>query len=321
MNILFVTATRIGDVVLTTGVLAALVERHPSSRVTVACGALAAPLFATAPKVVRCIPVIKRKMAFHWITLWRRCCNTRWDLVVDFRGSGLAYLLPARQRRVYRRRPEAGHRVRELATVVDMDDPPSPRLWTTPVHEQAASRWVPSGERVLAVGPTANWRGKIWAPQNFAALVQRLTANGGMLAGARIAVLGAAEERELARPLLDAIAPDRLIDLVGRADLSTAGAVLRRCALFVGNDSGLMHLAAAAGTPTVGLFGPSRAEKYAPWGEHGAVARTAIPYDELFPADYDHRTTPSLMDSLSVDEVERVSVDLWRRCTSPSVDQ
>jgi ADP-heptose:LPS heptosyltransferase len=62
------------------------------------------------------------------------------------------------------------------------------------------------------------------------------------------------------------------IDLVGRLSLPEVAACLRRCRLFIGNDSGLMHIAAAAGTPTLGLFGRSRADEYAPAGPRTAVA-------------------------------------------------
>ena len=68
---------------------------------------------------------------------------------------------------------------------------------------------------------------------------------------------GAEWERDAARPLLDAVPPGRLVDLVGTIDLPTAHACLGRCAFYLGNDSGLMHIAAASGTPTLGLFGPS----------------------------------------------------------------
>ena len=54
------------------------------------------------------------------------------------------------------------------------------------------------------------------------------------------------------------------IDLVGRLSLPEIAAFLSRATLFVGNDSGLMHLAAAAGAPTLGLFGPTNAAEYAP---------------------------------------------------------
>ena len=134
------------------------------------------------------------------------------------------------------------------------------------------------------------------------------------LPDARVAVFAAAQERALAQPVIDAVPTARLIDLVGAVDLTTAAAALGRCALFVGNDSGLMHIAAAAGAPTLGLFGPSRPENYAPWGPRGAVARASIPYEKLFPPDYDRRTTGTLMDSLSVDAVEEAATALWRHC-------
>ncbi len=88
--------------------------------------------------------------------------------------------------------------------------------------------------------------------------------------------------------------------------------MLRRAALFIGNDTGLMHIAAASGAPTVGLFGPSPAARYAPWGARTAVAQTAIPSLALFGPDFDHRTTDTMMDSLSVDAAEATVRRLWR---------
>jgi ADP-heptose:LPS heptosyltransferase len=75
----------------------------------------------------------------------------------------------------------------------------------------------------------------------------------------------------MAAPVLAALG-DRAVDLVGNLSLPEAAAVLARCALFVGNDSGLMHLSAAAGAPTLGLFGPSPADHYAPAGPRAAAA-------------------------------------------------
>src|SRR4029077_8989346 len=100
---------------------------------------------------------------------------------------------------------------------------------------------------------------------------------------------------------------------VGRTDLLTAAAVLRRSALFIGNDTGLMHIAAAVGTPTLGLFGPSPIAQYAPWGASTAVVRTSVPPEEMFGPDFDHRTTETLMDSLTVEMAEAAAVELWRR--------
>jgi ADP-heptose:LPS heptosyltransferase len=74
-----------------------------------------------------------------------------------------------------------------------------------------------------------------------------------------------------------------------------------------------MHIAAASGTPTLGLFGPSPPTQYAPWGPRTAVAATPIPYEALVGApDFDHRTTGTLMDSLTVDAAEAAAVALYR---------
>ena len=316
MRILFVTSTRIGDAVLTTGLLGYLISRYPKARITVACGVAAAPLFEAAPGVERVIVLVKRKWAGHWFDLWRYAIRVwwGWGMVVDLRGSLIAYFLLARRRRVYWGETGGKHRLLALTRVLRLSVPPAPRIWTTPAQEDEAARRIPEGGPVLALGPTANWRGKIWRAENFVALAERLTAPDGILPGARIAIFGAANEREIARPVIEAVPEDRRIDLVGGIDLMTAAAALKRCALYVGNDSGLMHLAAAARIPTLGLFGPSRSEIYAPWGDRTAVARTAIPYEDLFPPDYDHRTTDSLMDSLSVEAAEAAAVALWERC-------
>lgn len=319
MKILFITSTRIGDAVLSSGLLADLAVRYPSARITVACGPAAAPLFAAAPRVERIIVMHKRKRAGHWFDLWRECIRQPWgwSMVVDLRGSAIAYFLLARRRRVYWGETGGRHRLYALAKVLKLSAPPPPVLWTDHRHETEAARLIPEGGPVLALGPTANWAGKIWAPENFAELARRLTAaDGGILPGARIAVFGAAGERDLARPVIDALDGEGMIDLVGAADLPTVAACLSRCALFIGNDSGLMHMAAAAAAPTLGLFGPSRDEIYAPWGAQTALVRTTIPYKKLFPSGYDRHTTGSLMGSLSVDAAEAAARALWERCRS-----
>ena len=316
MQLLFVTATRIGDAVLSTGLLAHLLDRHPGAAVTIAAGPAAAPLFEAVPGLDRLIVLAKRRWSLHWLDLYAAVAPPRrWDLVVDLRGSALAYLLRARERRVMAKGNPREHRVRQLARLFDLDPPPAPTLWTSPRHEAAAAALVPlAGGPFLAVGPAANWRGKQWRGERFAELALRLTAPGsGLLPGARVAVMAAAHERPQAETLLAALPPERRLDLVGRADLLTAAAVLRRSALFIGNDTGLMHIAAASGAPTLGLFGPSPPAQYAPWGPRTAVAATPIPYEALVGApDFDHRTTGTLMDSLTVDAAEATAVALYR---------
>ncbi|HZB90207.1 MAG TPA: glycosyltransferase family 9 protein [Stellaceae bacterium] len=312
MRILFITGTRIGDAVLSTGVLGHLVERYQGARFTIAAGPAAAPLFDGVPGLERVLAMAKRRHRLHWLRLYAQVALSRWDLVVDLRGSALAFLLAARQRRVMAKGDAGEHRVRQLAGFFALDPPPAPRLWTLAEHERRAAALVPPGGPVLALGPTANWGGKQWPAERFAALAQRLTAPGGPLPGARIAVLAADHERAQAAPLLDALPRDRSLDLVGRTDLLTAAAALRRAALFIGNDTGIMHIAAAMGTPTLGLFGPSLEANYAPWGPRTAVVRTTKSFAEIVGAPgYDYRSHASHMDSLSVDAAEAAARRLW----------
>lgn len=314
MRILFISHTRIGDAVLSTGVLSHLIERHRDARVTVVCGRVCADLFRAVPGLEEIYVLDKQRFGRHWFALWRHMLGRYWDIVVDLRASAIAYLLFAGKRYVLRPSKERTHRLMLLARTIDEANPVSPRIWTWPEHWQLAREIVPDGPPVLALAPTANWRGKMWRGARFAELVERLTAPDGILPHARVVVLGAEAERNLAQPVLASIRPARRIDLIGKVDLLTAFTVLRRCALFIGNDSGLMHLAAASGVPTLGLFGPSRVEHYAPWGPYAAAVSTPIPYEKLVgQPGYDHRTTDTLMDSLTVDMVAQAAIELWRR--------
>jgi heptosyltransferase-3 len=267
MRILFVTSNRLGDAVLSTGLLDHLIQAYPDARFTIACGPVAEDVFARMPNRDRTIVLDKLPYRLHWPQFWAAVAFTRWDLVVDIRGSTIAWMVPTRRRAVMRRRP--GHKIAQLAAVLGLDPPPLPVAWTAPEDRSRAAAQLPSHQRFIGLGPTANWAPKTWPPARFAALFRALAR--GPLPGARPVIFaGPGEaERALAAPLLAAL--PEAIDLVGRLSLPEVAACLARCALFVGNDSGLMHLAASAGTPTLGLFGPTPAAEYAPAGPRAAA--------------------------------------------------
>jgi len=259
-----VSANRVGDAVLSTGLLDHLIRTRPAARFTIVCGPAAEGVFTRMPQRERTIVLHKRRFDAHWLELWAWSAARRWDLVVDLRGSALAWMVRARERRVMRPRP--GHKIAQLAAVLGLSDPPAPVAWTAPEDESAADRLLPPAAALIALGPTANWRPKTWAAERFAALFDMVAPPGAVPL-----VLGGPgpAERALAAPLLAAL--PQAVDLVGRLSLPETAAVLRRAALFVGNDSGLMHLAAAAGAPTLGLFGPTPADEYAPVGRRAAA--------------------------------------------------
>lgn len=270
MRILVITATRLGDAVLSTGLIEHLRTLHPAARFTVACGPVAAGLFARLPGLDRVIVVEKRKRDAHWLALWWACVGTRWDLAVDLRGSATSFFLRAGRRVVMRGGRRPGHRLTHLAGALGLAPPPLPTVWTAPADDRRAAVLLPDGARIVALGPTANWDGKVWPADRFVTLFERLQAAHPDLRAAVFAGPGEAEAA-MAAPVLAAL--PGAIDLRGVLSLPEIAACFRRVALFVGNDSGLMHLAAAAGAPTLGLFGPSRVDEYGP---SGARARAAV---------------------------------------------
>lgn len=259
MRILFVTSNRLGDAVLSTGLLDHLIRTYPDARFTVVCGPVAAGVFARMPQLQRIIAVEKRQMGAHWLSLWTAVATKWWGLVVDIRGSALSWLVPTRHRVVMRR--SVGHKTEQLAAILNLTPPPLPVVWTAPADRARAEALLPVGRPVIALAPTANWLPKIWPVDRFVAAFHALS--DGDAVPAVIAGPGATE-RAMAEPLLAAL--PGAIDLVGCLSLPEIAAVLMCCALFVGNDSGLMHLAAASGAPTIGLFGPTNSEEYGPAG-------------------------------------------------------
>ncbi len=272
-KVLFITSTRIGDCVLSSGLLPEFERRLPGARVTVACGPLAAPLFRAAPMVERVHVMAKKKRGGHWIDLWRMAVGTRWDLVVDIRGSGTAYLLRASERIVYRRADEAAeaHKVVEASRLVGAA-PLDPVIWLDAKARAEADALIgPDRRPVLAVAPVAAEAHKTWPRERFAELVRTLKTRPSF-SDWRVMVVGGPGDREAAAPALEAAGADA-IDAVGRLDILAAAAALGRASLFVGNDSGTMHLSAAMKTPTLALFGPTDSRLYGPWGAHTAIIK------------------------------------------------
>jgi heptosyltransferase I len=140
------------------------------------------------------------------------------------------------------------------------------------------------GQRIVAVLPASRRPTKLWPPAHFRRLVERL----GQTAALRILVLGGPAETALLESIgrgLDgspiSIADRSISDLV---------ALLRRVTVAVGNDTGPVHIAAALGVPTIGLYGPTRSERNGPYGARARALQSPtgrmadISVDDVFRA-------------------------------------
>jgi ADP-heptose:LPS heptosyltransferase len=310
VRILFITSTRIGDAILSSGLLAHLTVANPEARITVVCGPPAAPLFDFTPQVEQVIVLKKKKYSLHWLELWGQTSLRFWDIIVDLRSSAISWLVPTGKRYVLPPGQSPDHRVVRLAKLLNIDALPAPHIWPGEEARREAGRLLAGDGKWIAVGPTANWIGKQWPAERFAEVALRLRSEDGPLNGAGLVVLGGEGERDMAMPVIQNGGAQNTIDLVGKVDLLTAYAALEKCSLFLGNDSGLMHLSAAAGTPTLGVFGPSRDTHYAPWGQYCGVVR-AQSYEEIVASpEFDHLKSVSYMMPLGVDDVEAAAIDL-----------
>ncbi|HXD23881.1 MAG TPA: lipopolysaccharide heptosyltransferase II [Gemmatimonadaceae bacterium] len=282
MSSLVIQTSFLGDVVLTTPLIAELATRGP---VDVVVTPAAAPLLANHPAVRDVIVFDKRGGDDGIAGLWRfaRTLRTRAD--GSARGTGAAYLaqgslrsaavamlagirdrvgfstsagrLLYTRRSRYRADRHHAERLWRLAAGDDAPDPAPemirPRLYPGEGERAAIDallRDVPrDGARLLALAPGSIWGTKRWP--HFPALAAR------MAPLYRLVVVGGSEDAALAQDIARAAGPERVVDATGRFSLLASTELLSRCAALVTNDSAPQHLASAAGTPTLAIFGPT----------------------------------------------------------------
>jgi heptosyltransferase-3 len=333
-KILVIKLRYIGDVLLATPVLHALRERFPDAHLAMAVNRGTEDVLKGNPDLNEVL-VVERGGPAAQFRFFQAVRRRGFDCVIDLtdgdRAAVLALLSGApvmiglnEEHRwrgllyttVVRSGPDVLHRVeRDLETVRPLGIEPkagSLVLRVAPQDEAVAAglldgiagEKLSDGARLVMLQPGARYWFKAWPAERFAELAGRLAEQHGC----RILVGGDARERDLAEAIrAGARAP--VVSLAGRLSLLQYAAVLKRCALFVGNDNGPMHMAAALGVPVVALFGPSNP---AEWGPRGA--RVEVLYKGLDCRRCFHPTCTrgeeSCMRQITVEEVLAASEKL-----------
>ena len=338
-NILVIKLRYIGDVLIGTPVLRALRERFPEARLTMVVNRGTEEILKWNPDVDEVLVVDRGELAAQ-LRFLRELRRRRFDAVIDLTDGDRSALMarlsgaPVRigfneERRwrgllytsVVRVQPGVVHRLeRDLGAVRVLGIEPKPRLpvlRTSPEDEAEAGRLLEEvgirecegkGARPLAMLlPGARYWFKAWPVERFAELADRLTE----VAGCRVLVGGDAREREVAEAIQtrSRFAPTVL---AGRTTLRQFAAVLKRCALFVGNDNGPMHMAAALGTPVVAMFGPSDPAVWGPCGEQHRILYKGLDCRACFHPDC-FRGDQNCMRLITVDEAWAAAQELLRR--------
>ena len=301
-RILLVRLRQIGDVVFTTPAVRGLRERFPDARFTYIVEPAAAPIVAGNPLLDEIIIASRgRGIAglAEELALVGRLRAARFDMAIDFHGgprsSLLTWLSGAPVRLGYQvvgrswmytmrvprpRRPRARHSVEnqwDLLSALDIPLPdaarfpvemrPDPRA-AEAVSERLARAGVGADHRVIVVHVSAGNPFRRWPTAAFVALVTELVAHDRRR---RVIVTSGPSELQAAggviaqaRLLLDPADRDHVLSC-GEFSLAELRALVDRAALYIGGDSGPLHVAATSTVPIVGLYGPTLPVRSAPW--------------------------------------------------------
>ncbi len=305
MNVVVLVEGGLVETLQATPLVRSIVSGIEGSRVTVACPRSAAPLAAQVPGVVEALGLRALEpgganpdsLLRGWLALRRRrfhaavVCSTGLaaPALAYFAGvprragvaSGMATLLLTDH---VEREGTENRGAMWMRLAACLGAPASARPAFNPglaarrlAEERMLASGFENGRLMVAVAPGNGYADEVgsvvprqlaWEPERYAHLCNDLTRRHG----AGIVVLGTLEDRIYADTmLLDVESP--ALDLCGEAgSLAEVAAVLERCDLLICGDSPLLHLAAAVGTPSVGLFGPTSGLQRAPFGpEHRVV--------------------------------------------------
>lgn len=301
MTNLFILPTRLGDTIFTTGVI----DTYKDQPSTIIASSITAPLFSDMPNLEKLIVMGKKPYKKHWFELWKLTKSTQWNRIIDLRGSVLSYFLNAKNRQVWTQPPAVHHKVIQINRAMGLIDATSPTLWFS--KERLAKTKL--NKPTLAVAPIAGWYGKQWPIQHFIQLLTKFCTDNP---NAQVALFAAPNEIDQIKPLLEALPKNQCINTVGQ-DLLDSAAMIKSSRLFIGNDSGLLHLSAAVNTPSIALFGPSNDKLYGPWSylnpsPHTVLRSMPIPRKKIKQTFSDKNC---YMEGLKYEDVEKTLYKKW----------
>jgi heptosyltransferase-2 len=285
----------LGDAVLALPALAAIRRHFRDAHLTVAAAPGVAALFRegtdVAPDDVMDLPTRTRaavaalrdrqfdvgvlfpnSFRSAW-QMWRAGIPARWG----YATSARRVLLTTHCRPGRRRGRHQSEYYRQLAIGLGVPcGDEAPRLAPSDASRQRADALLAglAGARLVGMAPGAAYgEAKQWPPDRMAALARRLIEADA----AAVVLVGAPHDREASRAIeswLRTHAPHvarRVIDLTGRTSVGALIGLIARMAVFVSNDSGAMHVAAAVGRPIVAVFGPTDERRTGPLGAHAVL--------------------------------------------------
>ena len=315
-KVLVISSNRLGDCILSSGLNSFFKKKFTDSKVFFVCGPIPGDFFKLCKNIDKLIILKKRKFSLHWFYLWKLIFFNYWDYVVDLRGTLISFFLFAKIRKVYSVRSKL-HKVEEISKLFPGRDlSPNISLNENNVKNKSFLKLIPKitlNKKLVIVAPSANWIGKTWPIQNFCSLIKKMC-NNINFKNSHFIIVGPKNEKKSIESLFK-LETLPIFDLVGKTDLAEIFLIMKQSKLFIGNDSGLMHLSALAGIPTVGLFGPSDSKRYHPWGKKTlAIKGPKSPNQLMGHKEFNPKKVNSLMNDLTVNYVFKKLIKFYKTC-------
>lgn len=294
-KVLLVRLRRIGDVVMTTPAIAVLRKGFPSVHISYVIEAPYRDLVEGNPHVDRVIVLPKPMSTKNFVNVTRAIRKERFDAAIDFHGGPTASLLTF----FSGAKNKIGYRIKYKSFIYDTKLPrgrPAGHLHSVENHinlVKALGIRVPASPPLFLPEPLDSEKKKIqdffsdnhiresrvvvlhigagnefreWGIDNWAKFASILTKKQDV----KIVMIGSAEETGTANQILE-VQPSSVLSLVGKLKLRELKELIARASLYVGPDSGPMHIAASTATPIVAFFGPNLSAYNSPWQSRAVI--------------------------------------------------
>ncbi len=296
MKILVISSNLIGDTILSTGVIENFYKRYPHAKFTFLIGPTASQIYQHFPGLDKIFKIRKKSFNLHWIEMYLKNRHVNWDVIIDLRSSLLPYFFKAKKRYIFKKNNNL-HHIEQLNESFKLNAN-SLCVYTHKTEEEQANQKINNQNKHIVIFPGGNWIPKIWLANNYNTLLKELIKR---FENIKFILVGSNIEKSLYfKKIIEEIPNENIIDLMGKT-LTLTSAFMKRSNLFIGNDSGLMHLSVASKLKTIALFGPTNDRIYGPKGENCFVVRTKETYDFLCRGSINVKK--SYMNSICVEDI------------------
>jgi ADP-heptose:LPS heptosyltransferase len=282
-SILIVKLDEIGDMATATHVFEHLKTRYPNSSITLLCKPFVKNLIANDPNVDEIIISESE---------WKK----KYDLVVELRGNWKTLFKAIRfwpkmrgdRGSVRWRNKKLGGQVHEVLTnyqiiepLLDSDSLVPPQIHLSQEDEDYANSFIQETgiDKFALIHAGARRELRRWDLSNYAELCTYLRENHKLSI-----VLVGGEEDEIINEKIQSLCTYNLHSIAGKNSLTQFAALAKKASLFVGNESGPIHIAAAMNTPLIGIYGPGVADIFYPYGDNSRVLHKILecnPCDQI----------------------------------------